>query len=126
MSDRLILVVTPSIPGLANAKKLLEVFGLLRLEHLKVELWLNSWQKRADLGPQEAEQFLGRPLAGTVQFEPIQVKRSINEGKPLAANSPGHPLCQDLRLIVSKIVGDDLQAAGRPARGWFQRFRGAG
>jgi pilus assembly protein CpaE len=123
MSDQLALVTTPVVPALANAKKLLEVFGLLRLESLKVDLWLNCWQKRGDLGPPEVEGFLGRPVAGTVLFEPIQVERSINAGKPLAVSSPGHPICRDLRLIVKKITGVNLPMAERSGRSWFQRLR---
>jgi len=122
MSDQLALVITPGIPALANAKKLLEVFDLLRLESLKVDLWLNCWQKRGDLGPSEVNGFLGRPVAGTVLYEPIQVERSINAGKPLAVSSPGHPLCRDLRLIVKKIIEADLPMAAGAGRSWFQRL----
>jgi pilus assembly protein CpaE len=123
LSERLLLVLTPSIPALANAKKLLEVLGLLDLQELKVDLWLNCWQKQGDLSLGEIAGFLGREVAGTVAFEPAAVGRSINEGRPLAETAPGHPVCQDLKKIAASLRGREVRASAGPGWSWLKRFR---
>jgi pilus assembly protein CpaE len=123
ISEELLLILTPSIPALANAKKLLEVLSLLGLEGLEVQLWLNCWQKQGDLSLKEIAKFLGREVSGTVEFAPDAVGRSINEGKPLVQTAPNHPVCRDLRRLVSSIVGTDLKAAQGSGRGWLRYLR---
>ncbi len=123
LSERLLLVLTPSIPALVNAKKLLEVLGLLDLQELKVDLWLNCWQKQADLSLREIASFLGREVAGTVAFEPVAVGRSINEGRPLAETAPGHPVCQDLKKITASLRGREVKATAGPGWSWLKRLR---
>jgi pilus assembly protein CpaE len=113
MSDELLLVATPSIPALANAKKLMEVFQLLGLDGIKLDLWLNYWQKQGDMSLPEVESFLGRELAGTVSFDSLQVGRSINEGRPLTETAPKHPVCRDLKKMVSRITGAEQKETAR-------------
>jgi pilus assembly protein CpaE len=108
LSDELMLVTTQSVPALSNARKMLAALELLHLEDLQVALWLNFWQKHGDLTLAEVEDFLGREISGTVRFEPKEVGRSINEGHPLTEILPGHPVSQDLKVIATRIQGEEF------------------
>jgi pilus assembly protein CpaE len=125
LSDELVLVATPSIPALSNARKLLELLRLLGLEKLPTKLWLNAWQKDQDLKLEELAEFVGRDISGIVRFDYQQVVRSINEGRPLAETAPRHPVCQDLKTLVAGLQGADPAGNGNGlAWGWLKRFRG--
>lgn len=121
LSDELALITTPSIPALANAKKVLEVIKLLGFEGLKPKLWVNAWEKQCSLSRAEVEGFLGTAIAGTVACDHRLVERSINEGKPLVGTAPRHPLRDDLKRIAQSLGGGGgaVQDAGRS---WFQRL----
>jgi Flp pilus assembly CpaE family ATPase len=105
LSDRLILVANQSIPALSNAKRILEILPLLGLENVQLEIWLNSWQKRADVGLGEIKDFLGREVAAILPACPEEAERSINEGLPLAKSAPQHPWCRELREHADRLRG---------------------
>jgi pilus assembly protein CpaE len=122
LSDDILLVTNPSIPALSNAKKLLDLLHLLDLGGVRSEVLLNSWQKRGDLGESEVEGFLGREISNKITFDPIQVGRSINEGRPLGEMASRHSVCQDLRAIVTKLLGDDASRGNGHGRSWIRRL----
>jgi pilus assembly protein CpaE len=123
VSDDLVLVTTPTIPALSNAKKLLELLQLLGVGSPNLHIWLNSWQKRGDFSESDVSGFLGREVTGTVPFEATEVNRSINEGIPLAKTAPGHAICRDLKVLADKVMGV-LEAEGKgKRRGLFGLLR---
>ncbi len=125
LSDKLILVTAPSIPALSNAKKLLELLRLLGLEKLATELWLNAWQKDEDLSLEEMANFLGRAVSGSVRFNHREVSRSINEGRLLTETAPRHPVCQDVKTMVSRIKGEEASENGNGLGwNWLKKFGG--
>jgi pilus assembly protein CpaE len=122
LSDDILLTTSPSIPALSNAKKLLELLQLMDLGGIKSEVILNSWQKRGDLGESEVVGFLGREISSKIAFDPLQVGRSINEGRPLGEMAPRHPVCQDIKAIATKLMGDDSSQANGYGLGWIKRL----
>jgi pilus assembly protein CpaE len=122
LSDDILLVTNPSIPALSNAKKLLELLHLLDLGGVRSEVILNAWQKRGDLGESEVVGFLGREVNSKITFDPVQVGRSINEGRPLGEMAPRHPVCQELKAIASRLLGDDSSRANGIGLGWIKRL----
>jgi pilus assembly protein CpaE len=125
LSDLLVLVASPAIPALSNAKRMLELLRLLGLEKLTTELWLNAWQKDQDLTREEVSNFLGREVSGTVRYDHRPTSRSINEGRPLAETAPRHPVCQDLKDLVAKLKGGPPPEKGNHLGwGWLRRFGG--
>lgn len=122
LSDDILLVTNPSIPALSNAKKLLELLQMLDMGGVRPEVLLNSWQKRGDLGESEVVGFLGREISSKITFDPTQVVRSINEGRPLWEIAPRHPLCQELRAIATKLCGDDAARGNGHGLGWIKRL----
>jgi pilus assembly protein CpaE len=126
LSDRLILVATPSIPALSNAKKILELLRLLGLERLATDLWLNGWRKDEDLTLEEVGIFLGKEVSGVIRYDHRQVSHSINEGRPLAETSPRHPVSQDLSALIGRLQGEEQppENANGSRWGWLRRLGG--
>ena len=125
VSDKTILVTTPSIPALSNAKKLLELLPRLGLEEAGLELLVNAWQQKEDLDVPEIAAFLGREVTYTVQYDVREVERSINEGKPLAETTPHNKVVGDLGVIAAKILGVPEEKEGFFLR-CLNRLRGKG
>jgi pilus assembly protein CpaE len=123
LSDDILLVTNPSIPALSNAKKLLELLQLLDLGGVRSEVILNSWQKRGDLGEAEVVSFLGREVTSKITFDPQQVGRCINEGRPMEELAPRHTVCQELKAIAARLLGDEGKSAGSGLK-WIKRLVG--
>jgi pilus assembly protein CpaE len=124
LADNLVLVTTPSVPALANTKKWLELLRLLELEP-PLELWLNAWNKEADLSPQEVSNYLGVQVQGVMPFDAAAVNRSINEGRPLAETDPHHPLSLSLGLRAEDLAGNEAkEEVAASGWGWLKRLRG--
>jgi pilus assembly protein CpaE len=123
LSDDILLVTNPSIPALSNAKKLLELLQLLDLGGVRSEVILNSWQKRGDLGEAEVVSFLGREVTSKITFDPQQVGRCINEGRPMGELAPRHTVCQELKAIAARLLGDEGKSAGSGLK-WIKRLVG--
>lgn len=124
LSELVILVAYPSIPALSNTKKLLELLNLLGLDGTTFEVVLNCWDQKGDLSREEIEKFLGRKLMAAVANDPLQVGRSINEGKLLAETAPRHPVCQDLRKVAAALMGENQKEAGSFLWSWMSGLRG--
>jgi len=123
MADQIIVLANQSIPALSNAKKLLELLELLGLEAAQLAVWLNSWQKNGDLSVKDVAAFLGREVKGTITCAPREVNRSINEGRPLARQEPGHAVCRDLRLLADHLSGGEDSGAKASRWGILKLFR---
>jgi len=106
-SESLMLVTGQSIPALSNAKKMLETLNLLELRELEVEVLVNYWDRKHDLGQPDVENFLGKKIAGTITCDYHEVNYSVNEGKLLVETSPRHPISLDLKLIAGKFSQED-------------------
>jgi pilus assembly protein CpaE len=123
LSDDILLVTNPTIPALSNAKKLLELLQLLDLGGVRSEVILNSWQKRGDLGETEVVSFLGREVTNKITFDPQQVGRCINEGRPVGEMAPRHTVCQELKAIAGRLLGDEAKGSGSGLK-WIKRLVG--
>jgi|UniRef100_A0A7V6A225 pilus assembly protein CpaE len=109
LADQVILVADQSVPALSNTRKLLEIFELLGLGDIDLEIWMNSWDKHGDLSMEDVAKFLGRAVKGTVPLCAGEVKSSINEGIPLAKSAPNLSLCQELRGLAGHFsTGNEL------------------
>jgi pilus assembly protein CpaE len=100
LADQVILVADQSVPALSNTRKILEIFELLGLGDIELEIWMNSWDKHGDLSLDDVAKFLGRVVKGTVPLLASEVKTSINEGVPLAKSAPSLGICQELRDLA--------------------------
>ncbi len=120
LSDKVIVLVAPSIPALSNAKKLLELLHLVGLDGQALEVWLNAWQKHGELTLADVSGFLGRKVEVTLPADPDAVGRSINEGQPLVSLAPRHPFCRELKILAEGWWSSAQAEKNSPRRGWWK------
>jgi pilus assembly protein CpaE len=122
-SESLMLVTAQSIPAISNAKKMLDILTVLELRQLEVEVWVNYWDRQHELTIADVENFLGKPIAGTISCDYKQASFSINEGKLLVETSPRHPIVGDLKLMAGKIShADTPEETNGSGWKWLQRL----
>jgi pilus assembly protein CpaE len=115
ISEEIILVTTPSVPALTNARSLLELLKMLDLEGASWKFLLNSWNKKSNMTLEEVEKFLDRKITWVVGNDLQMVNRSIDEGRPLAEMGPQLPISQDLSRVAVAFL--DPAAANQKVSG---------
>jgi pilus assembly protein CpaE len=125
VADDLVLVTTPSLPALSNARKLLEVLKLLKLGG-RTEVWLNALQRESDLSLPDITKFLAYEVSGTVPWDIQAVGRSIDAGRPLAETAHRHPISLDLKALAARLAGESQEDTNGSRWGWLKRLRKKG
>jgi pilus assembly protein CpaE len=105
-SDLVLLVTLLTIPGLRDAKKIMDMLQLLGFGEEKIKLVVNCCSKDSDIKVGEAKKFLGHDFFASLRFDHGAVVRSINEGQPLVKTQPHHKLSADFSGLVKKLYPD--------------------
>jgi len=123
LSDILVLVTAQSVPALSNTKKMLEILNLLELKDLDVQVWVNCWDRQAELTMGDIEGFLGKKVTGTIPCDYKQVGFSINEGRPLVQDNRRHPIYAELKQLTTNInKNKTLEEDNGSGWKWVQRL----
>jgi pilus assembly protein CpaE len=123
LSESLMLVTAQSIPALSNAKKMLDILNILELKEFEVKVWVNCWDRQHELTIADVENFLGKPIAGTITCDYKQANFSVNEGKLLVQAAPRHSIATDLKLMAGTISHEDTpEETNGSGWKWLQRL----
>lgn len=93
---RIFPVMQANLPCLRNAKKLLAVFGSLGYSPEKIELIVNRFDKRGEIGMDHIKRLLGAVAMHTVPNSFKEVNASINHGNPLAETARSNAVTKTL------------------------------
>lgn len=115
-ADLILLVTLLTIPGLRDAKKLLETLQLLEFGDDKIQTVANCYSKEVSINPGEAKKFLGRDFISVLRFDHEAVIRSINEGQPLVDTQPRNRLSIDIAALVEKLFLSENDNGHHPGR----------
>jgi pilus assembly protein CpaE len=115
LADLVLLVTLLTIPGLRDAKKIIEMLQLLEFPEDKIQLVVNCYRKDSDIKKAEAKKFLGQDFFSILRFDHNAVIQSINEGQPLIKTQPRHRLSLDF-LGLAKQLSPEAEDNGR--RSW--------
>jgi pilus assembly protein CpaE len=121
-SDLVLLITQLSIPGLRDAKKIIEMLQLLDMGEEKIQAVVNCYSKDDNINLAEAKKFLGQDFLAVLRFDHSAVLRSINEGKPLVETLPRHKLSLDFSALARELHKNGDNGATQPGR-WFSLKR---
>lgn len=102
-SDRVFVVSNFSVPALRHARYVLDSVQSKTSEKAQATVIVNRFRKRlfdSGLLKKDAEQLLGRGLAGFIGEAPEIVQEAINRGVPLQEISRSNRVAKDLERLV--------------------------
>jgi pilus assembly protein CpaE len=132
-SDLLLLVANLDVPALKSLKITAETLTLLNHPKDRWRLVLNRADMKVGLTPHEVEKTLDMPITASIP-QSNDVPTSINHGKPIALESPRHPVSQAIKRLALDCIADAPPvdgaapaeaAAGDAKRGGLLRRRAA-
>jgi pilus assembly protein CpaE len=132
-SDLLLLVANLDVPALKSLKITAETLSLLNHPRDRWRLVLNRADMKVGLTPHEVEKTLDMPITASIP-QSNDVPTSINHGKPIALESPRHPVSQAIKRLALDCIADappldgpasSDAASSDPKRGGLLRRRAA-
>ncbi len=129
-ADRIVLVATPDIPSIKNARLFFEVTDALNYQPSKIMLVLNKMDKRSGITAQMIEENVKHPVSGQLPLDEALVLNSINRGVPFMVDSRTKPIGQAMQQFADRIVAEVApapvetgtgQAGGKKKTGLFNR-----
>ena len=112
-SDKILLVVTPDIPTIKNARLFFEVMEALdhRLEDMV--LVLNRVDRPGSIQEENIEASIKHPIASRIRDDHQAALAAANQGIPLLIGQKSRPISQDILALAHQLNGQ-LEKAEKP------------
>lgn len=102
-SDRVLVVTTPEMPALKDAKVILNELHAIEFDFNNLMIILNRVSKDARITPEQISRFLGRPITAQIPDDPA-VLDSVNQQFPIISVDPRRaPAVGALRNLVQLV-----------------------
>lgn len=116
-ADEVLLVATPELPTLKNAKRFLEVAGRQSLINGRLSIVLNRFPSIEGITLDDVQRHLSHPVSANIPSEGQLVTHSINRGVPLVVSHPRSWAAQSILRLAGKLAGDDVETITLDANG---------
>jgi pilus assembly protein CpaE len=102
MADRIMLPVTPDLPAIRTAVKLVEVADELRVRN-RLSLVVNRAQSGVPIA--DMERAIGLPSFGQIRSGGMLVVRAVNEGRTLVEIAPREKITLEFLALADQVLG---------------------
>ncbi len=103
-SDKILLVLTPDLASMRDARLFLELAVTLGYPKDKILLILNQAGRKADVKESEIEDILKVDIFGTIPADENMALSSLNEGVPVILKKSRHPISRAIKKITKDLV----------------------
>src|SRR5690606_38769903 len=107
VADRVVLLATPQIPAIKNAKMFFDVTSALDYPPEKVMLVLYAVDRRAGIRSEDIEASIRHPIAASMPTDERAAFIAVNQGVPLVVGSRNSPTSQAI-LSFARTLSSDL------------------
>jgi pilus assembly protein CpaE len=94
LSDKIIVVTTPEIPAIKDAKLFFEVTEALEYERERIIFVLNKADKRVNIRAEDIEANIKYPIQGQLPLDERTVTTAVNQGVPYVLGGKNSVLAQ--------------------------------
>ena len=104
MSDRILLIATPDIPAIKNARLFFEVTDALQYPEEKTSLLINMADKKGAIGKRDIEASIKHPVALSLPTDERSVLKAANEGIPFVISAKKSTLALAIESLAAHIL----------------------
>jgi pilus assembly protein CpaE len=121
LADRIVLVATPDIPAIKNARLFFEITDALNYQPNKIMLVINKIDRRTGITAQMIEDNIKHQVVAQIPLDEVVVLNSINRGVPFMADARTKPVAQAVSQLADRILTElqrstaEVSGAGSPA-----------
>jgi pilus assembly protein CpaE len=125
-ADEVLLVATPELPTLKNAKRLLEFAMRHDLVPGHIAIVLNRFPSIEGISLDDVQQHLHHTVSANIPSEGQLVTHSINRGVPLVISHQRSWTAQNILRLAARLAGDDVSTIALSAESAKRKERAAG
>jgi pilus assembly protein CpaE len=103
LADRIVVLTTPDIPALYNARLFFEIEDALDYPRDKTVFVVNRVDKRGGITAADIEESLKHSVTGQIPLDDRAVLLSINQGVPLVMGDRSRPTAHGIIDLVQKV-----------------------
>lgn len=107
-ADEILIVTTPEIPTLKNAKHFLAYLRKHGLSVGRITLVLNRFPSVEGISLQDVQTHLGYPISANIPSEGRMITHSINQGVPIVISHPKSWAAQSIMKLAAYVAGDKV------------------
>jgi pilus assembly protein CpaE len=111
LADRIVLVATPDIPAIKNARLFFEITDALNYPPNKIMLVINKVDKRSGITAQMIEDNIKHQVVGQIPLDEMLVLNSINRGVPLMVDQRAKPIGQAVQQLAERVATEFRRSA---------------
>lgn len=115
ISDRILLITTPDIPSIKNAKLFFEVTDALQYPEERAILIVNMADRRGAIGARDIEASIKHPVAAKIPLDERSIIQAANEGVPVVFGNRKSPVAQAITDLANMLVAELMPKAGDEA-----------
>jgi pilus assembly protein CpaE len=104
MSDKIIVVTTPEIPAIKNAKLFFEVTEALEYERSRIMFVLNKTDKRINIRAEDIEANIKYKIEGQLPLDERSVTTAVNQGVPFVLGNKNSLLSQATNQLSAHLL----------------------
>ncbi|MCB0193120.1 MAG: response regulator [Anaerolineae bacterium] len=104
LSDKIIVVTTPEIPSIKDAKLFFEVTEALEYERDRIMFVLNKTDKRINIRAEDIEANIKYPIQGQLPLDERSVTTSVNQGVPYVLSDKNGVLTKAVTQLGMKLL----------------------
>jgi len=106
-ADEIVVVATPDLTSLRNAKNLIEIVKNSRPNDTPPRLVLNqvNQPKRPEIPPKDFAETMGVDPAAVLPFDPAVFGTAANNGQMLLEVAPKHQISESVRRMARSLTG---------------------
>ena len=106
LADQIVLVATPDIPAIKNARLFFEITDALSYPPNKIMLVLNKMDRRGGITAQMIEDNIKHQVVGQIPLDEILALTSINRGVPLMVDQRAKPIGQAVQQLADRVAAE--------------------
>lgn len=104
ISDKIIVVTTPEIPAIKNAKLFFEVTEALEYEHDRIMFVLNKTDKRINIRAEDIEANIKYKIQGQLPLDERAVTTAVNQGIPFVLGDKNSAITQAAIAVGKQLL----------------------
>jgi len=106
LADRIVLVTTPDIPSIKNARLFFEITDALSYPPNKIMLVINKVDRRSGITAQMIEDNIKHQVVGQIPLDEMLVLTSINRGVPIMVDQRAKPIGQAIQQFSERVAAE--------------------
>ncbi len=105
-SDKILLVITPDIPTIKDARLFFEVMEALGHPLEDIMLVLNKVDRRASIQEENIKAHIKHPIASRIRNDREAALAAANKGIPVLIGQKNRPISQDILTLAHQLRGE--------------------